>query len=83
MAPVFRSPRRVAVGRLASPSKGVQRIEENPDEPQRRVPGDVRVQGAFDRKLVGGVALDRLAVKAPGRMAKHRQDDGEAKEQRQ
>src|ERR1700733_13646790 len=73
----------VEIGRLFSLSKVIERIQENPDEPQHWVPCDVWVQGAFNRGLMRRVALDRLSVKAPRRMAKNRDDDGEAKEQRQ
>src|SRR5271169_2987950 len=69
---------------LFSFSKEIDHVQENTDEPHDRVFCDVvRVQWAFDRNLMGGVALDRLSVKAPCRVTEHRHDDGQAKEHRQ
>jgi hypothetical protein len=64
---------------LFSFSEEIDHIQENTDEPHGRVSCDVRVQWAFDRNLMGGVALDRLSVKAPCRVTEHRHDESQAK----
>ena len=68
--------------RFFSFSKDIERIQERPEQPQGRIPGDVRMQGSFDWEFMGRVALDRLSIKAPCRMAQDRDDDSQTEEER-